>query len=106
MMCAPSGGGMVARRRLVSGWRSRPSARPEEQEVAASAVAVVCWAAGVAGLVALAVAAVASTDPWADVALVVFFIAVLFSLQVRPLRLWHQRNIEQLQLEESLFVPM
>jgi PAS domain S-box-containing protein len=69
-------------------------------------ITVLCVASGVAGIITLVVAMVRTPRPWGDPALFLFFTTALCALHSVPLRLSHQGDLEGMQLEEALFVPM
>ena len=69
-------------------------------------VNALCAAVGVAGLASLVVAYLGALRPFADPPIFAFFLVVLTVTYVRPLRLWHDGQAENVQLDEALFVPM
>jgi diguanylate cyclase (GGDEF)-like protein len=64
-----------------------------------------CLASGFAGLIALAIAGT-RTHGWSRPELFIFFTLALAALQGRPVRVAHEGQLENLQLDEAAFVPM
>jgi len=69
-------------------------------------ISAICIATGLAGVASVVIALVLTPHPWRDPLLFGFFVAALCALHSVPLRLTHEGDLEGMQLEEALFVPM
>jgi signal transduction histidine kinase len=69
-------------------------------------ISTICIATGLAGLASLAIAIGFTPHAWRDPVMFGFFVIALCALHSVPLRLTHEGDLEGMQLEEALFVPM
>jgi len=69
-------------------------------------ISTICSATGFAGALTIAIALVATPHPWRSPGLFAVFTIALAALHSVPMRLAHQGDLEGMQLEEALFVPM
>src|SRR5438270_3393571 len=69
-------------------------------------VEIVCILAGVGGVVTVGVAAALSRQPLHNGGELAFFLVAMCVVHLLPLRVWHNGEAENIQLDEAMFVPM
>jgi diguanylate cyclase (GGDEF)-like protein/PAS domain S-box-containing protein len=69
-------------------------------------VEVICSLTGLSGAIAIGVAAAASRHPLRNKGEVAFFLVAICVVHLLPLRIWHNGEAENVQLDEAMFVPM